>query len=174
MFIRKFIPHLRVDSVYDIDLPALRGQGVRGIITDLDNTLVGARNPEATPELVEWLEKVKAQGFRIVIVSNNNELRVSAFAAPIRLPYVSHARKPGLRSFRKALALMELSPPEAVVIGDQLLTDVFGGNRMGLKTILVTPISPADEGLFTRINRRIERVIYRKLKKRGLIAWDPS
>jgi len=172
VFIRKFVPDLRVDSVYDIDLAALRREGVRGIIADLDNTLVGARHPEATPELVEWLENVKAQGFRVVIVSNNGRHRVSAFADPIRLPYVSRARKPGQRPFRKALKLLELTPPETVVVGDQLLTDVFGGNRIGLRTILVTPISPADESVTTRINRRIERFIYRRLKKRGLISWD--
>lgn len=172
MLLKKFIPHLRVDTIFDIDLPALRREGVRGIITDLDNTLVGARHPDATPELIEWFKEAQALGFRIVIVSNNNRPRVSAFADPIRLPYVHGARKPGLRSFRRALDLLELSAPEAVVIGDQLLTDVLGGNRMGLKTILVTPIAPGDESVFTRFNRRIERFIYRRLKRRGLIAWD--
>ena len=66
----------------------------------------------------------------------------------------------------------ELTPQQAVVIGDQLLTDVFGANRMGLSAILVTPISPQDESFFTGINRRIERVIYGKLRKRGLLTWD--
>jgi len=170
--LNNFIPRLRVDSVYDIDLDALKASGVRGIITDLDNTLVGAKDPSATPKLVEWFKRVEKLGFQVVIVSNNNQLRVSKFADPIKLPYIHAARKPSRRAFRKALEMMKLSPSQAVVIGDQLLTDVFGANRMGMNTILVTPISLKDESVFTRFNRRIERVIFGKLRKRGMLTWD--
>lgn len=168
----KFLPRKRVDSIYDIDLDSLWKTGVRGIITDLDNTLVGAKQRDATPLLADWLKQLKTKGFQVVIVSNNNRLRVSEFANPIKLPYIAHAKKPLGKAFRKALELMKLAPQEAVVIGDQLLTDVFGANRMGLNTVLVTPISLKDESVFTRFNRRIERYIFSKLKKRGLLIWD--
>jgi len=170
--LKQFIPRLRVDTIYDIDLEALWKSGVKGIITDLDNTLVGAKDPGATPKLIEWLKQVSAMGFQVVIVSNNSQVRVSAFAEPIRLPYISRAKKPSTRAFRKAIQLMKLSPNQAVVIGDQLLTDVLGANRMGLNSILVTPISPKDESIFTRFNRRVERYIFGKLRKRGLLTWD--
>jgi uncharacterized protein len=169
---KKFIPHLRVDSIYDIDLDALWKSGVRGIITDLDNTLVGADAPDATPELLEWLKKVESLGFKTVVVSNNNRLRVSAFAEPIKLPYIWRAKKPSTQAFRKAIKLLQLSPMEVVVLGDQLLTDVLGANRLGVKAILVAPIAPQDEKVFTRFNRRVERYIFRVLKKRGLLIWD--
>jgi hypothetical protein len=158
---------MQVKTIYDIPLDRLIEMGIRGIITDLDNTLVGARVPAATPALIEWLAEVKRRGLKVVIVSNNAQGRVSAFAGPLSIPFIYRARKPGMRAFRKALEIMNLKPEDTVVIGDQMLTDVFGGRRMGLYTILVTPISPMDEGFFTRINRKLERIAVSKLNKQG-------
>ncbi|HTG71890.1 MAG TPA: YqeG family HAD IIIA-type phosphatase [Candidatus Udaeobacter sp.] len=164
----RLLPHMRVNTVYEINLDELHARGVRGIITDLDNTLVGAKEALATPELVQWLDYVRSRGFQVVIVSNNNETRVGKFAAPLNIPYIHAARKPAGKSFRKALSVLRLSAEHTVVIGDQMLTDVLGGNRMGLYTILVTPIAPADEGIMTRVNRRIERFALTRLRKKGL------
>ncbi|MDF2926761.1 MAG: phosphatase, family [Paenibacillaceae bacterium] len=155
--LNKLVPQLAVNSVFDIPLDVLWDKGIRGIITDLDNTLVGAKVPIATPELVFWLNQVQDRGFQVVIVSNNNKLRVSAFADPIVVPYISSAKKPMNMSFRRAMSLMKLLPAQTAVVGDQMLTDVLGGNRLGLFTIMVQPIAAADEGFFTRVNRRIER-----------------
>lgn len=163
------IPKLRVNTVFDIQLEKLYQQGYRGIITDLDNTLVGAKAPLATPELVEWFKKVKEIGFQLIIVSNNQLERVSKFATPLDIEYVHEARKPSNAPFRKAMNMMGLSPDQTVVVGDQMLTDVYGGNRLGLFTILVMPIAIGDEGWFTRlINRRIERIALTRLRKKGL------
>lgn len=167
-----FLPRMQVASVYQIDLDELAATGIRGIITDLDNTLVGARDPQATPELVDWLQAVQTRGFDVVIVSNNNRTRVTRFAEPIGLAAIPAARKPLRKAFRKALDMLGLKPEQTVVIGDQLLTDVLGANRMGMHAILVTPIAPQDESSFTRINRRIERRIFQSLRKRGLLEWN--
>lgn len=156
--LNKLLPKLHVKSIYEIDLKQLWDKGIRGIITDLDNTLVGARDPIATPELLEWLQAVRAMGFKVVIVSNNHRLRVETFAQPLSVPYFYRAKKPTNVSFRKALMQMRLAPQQTVVIGDQMLTDMLGGNLMGLYTILVQPISIEDEGFLTRINRRLEKV----------------
>lgn len=164
----RLLPNMRVRSVYDINIDELKAKGLRGIITDLDNTLVGAKEPLATPELVIWLDKVRSAGFKVVIVSNNNETRVGKFAAPLDIPFVHAARKPTQPAFRKALSLLGLEPGQTVMIGDQMMTDVLGGNRMGLFTILVAPIAPADEGVMTLVNRRIERFALARLRKRGL------
>jgi len=163
-----FLPKLRVKSVYDIPLDELYAQGIRGLITDLDNTLVGAKAPLATDELVKWLATVKQRGIDVVIVSNNNDSRVGAFAAPLGLPYIHAARKPAQRAFQRALELLKLDASQTLMVGDQLMTDVFGGNRMGLHTVLVAPISPKDEGMMTKVNRRLERIAIAKLRKRGL------
>jgi HAD superfamily phosphatase (TIGR01668 family) len=172
LLLKNFIPQLQVDTIYQINLQQLKENGIKGIITDLDNTLVGAREPNTNPQLVEWLKLVDSFGFQVVIVSNNTKLRVSTFSDAIALRYIPRAKKPFSKSFRKALQLMNLHADQTVVIGDQLLTDVLGGNRMGLYTILVTPFSLEDESFFTRFNRRIERYICRVMKKRGWITWD--
>lgn len=164
----RLLPHVRVNTIYNIDLDALQKQGIRGIITDLDNTLVGAKVPLATPELVEWLDHVRDLGFKVVIVSNNNQTRVSNFSSPLRIPFVHAARKPANKAFRRALKELGLPVEQTAVIGDQMLTDVLGGRRMGLYTILVSPIAPNDEGVMTRINRRIERIALYNLRKKGL------
>jgi uncharacterized protein len=164
----KFMPKLRVDTVYDIDLEELYAQGYRGIITDLDNTLVGAKDPLSNPKLAEWFEYVKKCGFKLIIVSNNSMRRVSAFATPLNIEFVHQARKPSNAPFRRAMNLMDLEPQQTIVIGDQLMTDVLGGNRLGLFTVLVLPIAVADEGIGTRINRRIERFVKARLNKAGL------
>ncbi|WP_054956018.1 YqeG family HAD IIIA-type phosphatase [Paenibacillus dakarensis] len=163
------IPKLRVNTVFDINLEELYEKGYRGIITDLDNTLVGAKAPLATPELVAWFKKVKEMGFQLTIVSNNHLERVSKFATPLDIQYVHEARKPSNLPFRKAMKMMNLTNEQTIVVGDQMLTDVYGGNRLGLFTVLVMPIAINDEGRFTRwFNRRVERIALTRLRKQGL------
>jgi HAD superfamily phosphatase (TIGR01668 family) len=164
--LKRLLPQLQVNTIYDIDLNDLWAKGVRGIITDLDNTLVGAKAPLATPELIEWLKVVGQIGFQVVIVSNNNKLRVSKFAEPLLLPFIYRAKKPTSAAFHKALGMMKLLPSQTVVIGDQMMTDVLGGNRMGLFTILVLPIAKGDEGFFTKVvNRSLEKVATSWMKR---------
>lgn len=165
--LKRFEPRLSVRTVYDIDLDDLWKQGYRGIITDLDNTLVGAKEPYATPELINWLDHVRGRGFRVVIVSNNNHGRVSAFADPLNIPFIHAARKPTRIPFNKALSVLKTAPENTVVIGDQVMTDVLGGNRMGLYTILVQPIAIKDEGIGTRmINRPLEKLTFLLARKK--------
>ncbi|WP_199617437.1 YqeG family HAD IIIA-type phosphatase [Paenibacillus alkalitolerans] len=165
------VPKLTVRTIFDIDLAELKRNGIRGIITDLDNTLVGAKVPYATPELGAWLETVRERGFQVVVVSNNRKTRVSAFAEPLSLPYVYRARKPLHAAFLRALEMMSLQPKETAVVGDQMMTDVLGGNRIGLYTILVEPIAVNDESWVTRnVNRNLERAFVYKLRKKG---WLP-
>ncbi|TFE31623.1 YqeG family HAD IIIA-type phosphatase [Cohnella luojiensis] len=165
---KRLLPDQIVNTVFDIDLDELKARGVRGIITDLDNTLVSAKTPLATPQLVGWLDLVKDQGFKVVILSNNNKTRVGNFAEPLGIPFIPAARKPAGAAFRRAINLMELTSEQAVVVGDQMLTDVLGGRRAGLHTILVTPIAPREEGWATQINRRIEKIALARLRKKGL------
>lgn len=164
----RLLPDQIVTTVYDIDLAQLKQFGVRGIVTDLDNTLVSARTPLATPQLIAWLDAVKDAGFLVVILSNNNLHRVTKFAEPLGIPFVYMARKPARMAFRKALDKLRLPPEQVVVVGDQLMTDMLGGKRAGLRTILVTPIAPSEEGFMTRINRIIEKIALARLRRRGL------
>ncbi|MGE6488357.1 YqeG family HAD IIIA-type phosphatase [Paenisporosarcina sp. NPDC076898] len=168
---KKFLPSEFVKSVFDISPERLLDKGIRGIITDLDNTLVEWDRPDATPKLVNWLKSMKDAGIQVTIVSNNSEMRVKSFADPLGIPFIYKARKPMGKAFRKALQLMDVKREEVVVIGDQLLTDVVGGNRIRLHTILVLPVAKSD-GFFTRFNRLVERRIFRALKRRGYVTWE--
>ena len=171
--LKLFLPDFQVNSIYEIDLDDLRARGIKGIITDLDNTLVGAKDKLATPQLVEWLKRVRAAGLGVVIVSNNRRARVSGVAEPLGIPYIYSARKPTTRAFRRALAILGLQPKETLMVGDQMLTDVFGANRMGMHTLLVQPIAAKDEGVMTRVNRRLEKLVIRRLKRLGY-QWEES
>ena len=169
--LKQFMPDQYVKSVYDISINELKENGIKGIITDLDNTLVEWDRADATDEVIAWFEEVRKYGFEIVIVSNNKEKRVKSFSEPHKITFIHSAKKPLSRAFKTAAKLMKLKREEVVVIGDQLLTDVLGGNRSGFQTILVVPVTKTD-GFFTRINRRIERRVFDTMKKRGLIEWE--
>jgi HAD superfamily phosphatase (TIGR01668 family) len=173
VFLNKLIPDHFVDSVYHLDLAELKFRGVKGIITDLDNTLIEWDRPAATPQLIEWLQSLKQHGFEVIVVSNNNHVRVAAFCKPLGIPYIHAARKPRRAPFREAVKQLNLEGKDIVVIGDQLFTDVLGGNRQGLYTILVVPVSQTD-GFFTRINRRLERMALFWMKKKGMIHWEDN
>ncbi|UOY94078.1 YqeG family HAD IIIA-type phosphatase [Ectobacillus sp. JY-23] len=169
--LKLFLPSEYVKNVYHITPAALKERGVKGIITDLDNTLIEWDRPSATPQLIQWFKEMQDAGIKVTIVSNNNEKRVRFFSDPLQIPFIYKARKPMGKAFRRALKAMELKPEEVVVVGDQLLTDVLGGNRMGLHTILVVPVAQSD-GFVTRFNRKIERRIMSNLKRQGLIQWE--
>lgn len=169
--LRAIVPDQFLPSIYAIDFQKLREQGIKSLIIDLDNTLVEATRPDATPRLIKWLDEVRKNGFQVIIVSNNNKTRVSKFATPLQVPFIHAARKPMSHAFKRALQVLGTKREETVVIGDQLLTDVFGGNRLGLHTILVVPISDI-EGFFTRLNRQIERALFYWMKKKGYLSWE--
>lgn len=169
--LRIFLPNDYVKSVYDITPEFLKERKVKGIITDLDNTLVEWDRPLATPELVNWFKQMRDAGIQIVIVSNNNEKRVHEFASPINIPFVYKAQKPLGKSYKKALSILNLKKNETVVVGDQLMTDILGGNKSGFHTILVVPVVQTDSKV-TRFNRMIERKILKVFNKKGLLRWE--
>lgn len=168
---KKFIPSEYKKTIFDITPEDLKARGIRGIITDLDNTLVEWDRPDATPKLIEWLASMKQSGIKVVIVSNNNEMRVKSFSEPLGIPFIFQARKPMGKAFRRAIKVLDLQRKQIVVIGDQMLTDIFGGNRNKLHTILVLPVAKSD-GFVTKFNRMVERRIMKKLKQQGQVTWE--
>jgi HAD superfamily phosphatase (TIGR01668 family) len=158
------LPSMYVESIYHIDLAKLRARGIDTIISDLDNTLVPWVESKVNPELKEWLEKLKAQGFKVCLVSNALERRIAHFRTELNVPGLSRANKPSRRAFRQALALLGSRPETTAMIGDQIFTDVLGGNRLGLFTILVVPLSDRDF-FTTRIVRIFERWVLRRIAK---------
>lgn len=169
--LKKFLPNEHVKSVFDIHPAALKEKGIKGIITDLDNTLVAWDEKRATPEIIQWFELMRDHDIKVTIISNNKQERVKVFSEPLETPFVFSARKPLRRAFMTVARQMELKTEEIVMIGDQLLTDVLGGNRAGLYTILVVPIVQSD-GKITKINRMFERMILNHFRKKGKISWE--
>lgn len=169
--LKNFLPNEQVRDIFEIRPEKLEERGIKGIITDLDNTLVAWDVKDATPEIIQWFQLMEEHDIKITIISNNKEERVKLFSQPLDTPFVYSARKPLGYAFRKATTQMELNKDEIVVIGDQLLTDVLGGNRSGFYTILVIPIAKTD-GAITRINRQIERRILSWMRRKGMINWE--
>ncbi|WP_018931521.1 YqeG family HAD IIIA-type phosphatase [Gracilibacillus lacisalsi] len=169
--LKNFLPNEHVQRVLDITPAKLRDMGIKGVITDLDNTLVAWNVKDATPEVIEWFKEMKENDIKVTIISNNDEERVSVFSEPLEAPYVYSARKPLVRAFNRTAKQMGLPKEEIVVIGDQLLTDVLGGNFAGYHTILVVPIVETD-GKITRFNRMIERRILNWMRRKGMITWE--
>ncbi|MCP3030387.1 YqeG family HAD IIIA-type phosphatase [Halobacillus sp. A1] len=171
--LKNFLPNEHVDSVYDINPLVLKDKGIKGVITDLDNTLVAWDKPDATEEIVEWFQLMNRHGIQVIIASNNNENRVKLFSEPLDTTFIHSARKPLSKAFKKAQKEMNVKKDELVVVGDQIMTDVLGGNLAGIHTILVVPIVETD-GFITKFNRKIERRILKWMKRKGKIEWEEN
>ncbi|MBM7569591.1 HAD superfamily phosphatase (TIGR01668 family) [Aquibacillus albus] len=168
---KKFLPNEHVKSIFEITPEKLKEKGIKGIITDLDNTLVAWDVRDATPEIIQWFKLMEDSDIKVTIISNNKEERVKIFSQPLNTPFVYSARKPLALAFNKAAKDMKLAKNEIVVIGDQLLTDVLGGNRAGFYTMLVVPIVETD-GKITQVNRYVERRILNWMRKKGMVTWE--
>jgi HAD superfamily phosphatase (TIGR01668 family) len=157
-----------VDSVFEINTEDLKSQGIKGIIFDLDNTIIPWDSSDMCPRITAWLQDILAAGFQVAIVSNNWQKRVQAIAGMFGIPFVSRAYKPAKVGFKHALKALNLPPREVAVVGDQMFTDILGGNRLGFYTIWVKPIN-AREFIGTRITRQVEKLAVHMLKSKGLL-----
>lgn len=157
-----FRPRSRATSVHAIDYRALRARGVRGLIFDLDNTLARWRAGPPGEEVRALLRRLQQEGFRVAVLSNgrlSQRPEVIQFFQNLGIPVIYPARKPLPGGIRRALQTLGLPPREAALVGDQLFTDVLGGNLAGLFTILVEPLDPGRESPFTKLNRLLERLV---------------
>ena len=165
--LKQFYPDEWVESVYAMSWETIAGQGIKGVIFDIDNTLVPHGEP-ADRRAMDFIEHLKKLGFRIYLLSNNKEPRVRAFAEQVDLPYISKAGKPGQAGYLRAMKAMGTGRSTTVFAGDQLFTDVYGARRTGIYSILVKPLNPREE-IQIVLKRYLERIVlyfYRKQKKR--------
>jgi len=165
-------PSEYVQSVSGIDIQGLLGRGICAVLADLDNTLVPWQGREISPETAEWIAEARRQGLKICIVSNTRSGgRLRSLAETFGVPFVRKGLKPRGAGFREALKLLGEAPSAAAVIGDQIFTDILGGNRLGAYTILVRPLH-RREFFGTKMSRLFERVILRLLERRGMFRRD--
>lgn len=152
-----FYPDVYLDSAYGIDYEALYQEGFRGVIFDIDNTLVPHGAP-ADQRSIALFERLGRIGFESVLLSNNKEPRVKTFNDRVHSRYLYKAGKPAKKGYLRAMELMGTEPATTLFVGDQLFTDVWGAKRAGILTYLVKPIHPKEE-IQIVIKRRLEWIV---------------
>jgi len=165
--IKKFFPEKYIESVFEIDIEKLKSESIEALIFDIDNTLVPYFVPNANERIKMLFSKIKDKGIKVGVLSNNKEHRVSLFCRDLNIEYVHKAGKPGIKGLGRLFKKLGVkNQKNTVIVGDQVFTDVLCGNRMGIHTILVKPVSKKD-AFGTWIKRGIESlVINLYLKKR--------
>ena len=163
MLTERFYPDEWVDSAYVIPYEALYAQGYRGLIYDIDNTLVPHGAP-ADARAEALFRRLKRIGFDCCLLSNNKQPRVDMFNKNIGVHTICDAHKPSKEGYRRAMAVMGTDVKTTIFIGDQLFTDVWGAKRCGIRNILVKPIHPKEE-IQIVLKRRLERIVLHFYKK---------
>ena len=162
----RFYPDDWVDSAYQIDYEKIYDRGYRGLIFDIDNTLVPHGAP-ADERAIALFARLKNLGFPCCLLSNNQMERVSSFNEPIQVFFIENAHKPSAKNYRRAMEMMGTDERTTLFIGDQLFTDVYGAKRAGIRTVLVRPIHPKEEIqiVFKRYLERIVLFFYKRKRK---------
>lgn len=142
--LERFYPQRYEVSTYVIPFDHYQARGFKGVIFDVDNTLVFHDAP-ADRQALEFFRRLKDMGMKTCLLSNNKEPRVKDFAKQVDSPYIFKAGKPGIRGYERAMELMGTSREDTLFVGDQLFTDVYGANRAGIYSILVKPMNPKEE-----------------------------
>ena len=165
--LERFYPGSCEASTYQIDFEKLYRDGYRGLIFDIDNTLVPHGAP-ANDRAVALFERLKGIGFSCCLLSNNQLARVKSFNDRVNVFFIDNAHKPSTKNYRRAMEMMHTDEKTTIFIGDQLFTDVYGANRAGIRTILVSPIHPKEE-IQIVLKRYLEKIVLyfyrRKLRK---------
>ncbi|NBH71091.1 YqeG family HAD IIIA-type phosphatase [Clostridiaceae bacterium] len=153
----RFYPREWVDSTYGIDWESWQEKGIRGVIFDIDNTLVPHGAP-ADGRAKALFARLHGLGVKTCLLSNNKKPRVASFASEVGSPYIYKAGKPAVRNYKRAMEQMGTDKGSTLFVGDQLFTDVYGANRAGIYGILVKPINPKEE-IQIVLKRYLEAVV---------------
>ena len=165
---KNFMPQMYAKSIYTVNYELLNKKGITCLLFDLDNTLVEPHAKHVDEKLKKWIENLK-KDFLIIIFSNSMKNRVQTFREELQVEMNHTSLKPHAYSFRKVLKKYHLKEKEVAIIGDQLFTDVIGGNNVGIMTILVDPITTNDFWI-TKYNRYREEKKFKQLQEQGLLV----
>lgn len=154
-----FFPTQLKKNITEITAEELRTLGIQGVLLDIDNTLTEHNSPLVSPEVLQWLQDRKNDGFGLILVSNNRAERVVPFAASLGLPFTAKAKKPLPAGFRRAAEQLGLRASACAVIGDQIFTDIVGANLSGMPSVLLQPLAPERNEPFIAFKRRLERPV---------------
>jgi len=146
-----------VESTYKIDFEKLYNQGYRGVIFDIDNTLVPHGAP-ADERAISLFKELKALGFNCMLLSNNKEPRVKMFNDAVEVSYIHKAGKPKPSAYKNAMLKLGTTKDNTIFVGDQIFTDICGANLAGIRTVLVKPIHPKEE-IQIVLKRYLEKIV---------------
>jgi len=164
-FVQKCIPDAYHASIFDIPYDDLKKQGVKALFFDLDNTVIGYHQDELGQKEMQFIQKL-AKKFKILILSNSSQKRVSHALRMTSFDYIWHAYKPTSIGFKKGLKIVGLRKGDVVMIGDQLMTDIYGAKRFGIKAFLVGSVKRSSDRKLTQMNRKIEAWVLKKIEKK--------
>lgn len=168
---KKFIPTYHAQNIYEVTVDFFDKIGIKNVLIDLDNTLASYRQHEADEKAIDYIQKLHDFGYNVVIVSNNRGPRVASFAKTAHVEFKAKMYKPLKVNFKALLKSKAFDRNETILIGDQLLTDVFVANRVGIRSMLVEKLVEEDQWT-TRVNRFFERPLRKRLRrKKQLIDW---
>ena len=160
---KRFYPDMRLNSVYEVDFDRLYKKGIRGLIFDIDNTLV-PHGADADERIEKLFGELKKMGFKTFLLSNNKLERVKRFNANIRSLYIYKAGKPNAVNYITAMRMMGTGKENTVFIGDQLFTDIWGAKKAGISTILLNPIDKKEE-IQIVLKRYLEKIVVNTYEK---------
>ncbi|MCK5761264.1 MAG: YqeG family HAD IIIA-type phosphatase [Candidatus Izimaplasma sp.] len=165
---KRFIPNESHNSFFDIDFKELYNKGLRLVLTDLDNTLISYEETKPTKKIIDKFKELENIGFEVIVISNNVPSRMKVFLEGTDYKGVANARKPLLTGLRRALRLASkrYSHEETVIIGDQLMTDIYCANRFHSYSILVNPLEKKTEKWYTKMNRKTEIKMMKKIERK--------
>lgn len=161
----KLYPNIYLSNVQEITINFLIKNKIKALILDVDNTLIDY-NKNLSEDIIQWSNNLQGQGIKIYILSNTNkEEKVKTVAKKLQIPYEMFAKKPFKKGFIKIQQILKIKPENIAVVGDQIFTDIIGGNRCNMFTILVDPVDKKDYW-YTAWKRPIENKIKKKIVKR--------
>ena len=158
-----FKPNVKLDKITDITISVLQKYNINSLILDVDNTLSTHHGQVLTDGLEDWLNLMRQNDIKMTVLSNSKSKRLEPFAKKIGLDYISLGLKPLPFGFWRALKRLGSERKNTAIVGDQIFTDIVGGNCVGLKTVLLTPIQ-LETSLRFRIKRKIESYVIKLLK----------
>ena len=162
-----FVPEYYFNTFDEVDADFLVSIGVKGIVLDIDNTLEPYEHPKAGERVIRWIDSLYLQGIKTAIVSNNNEKRVNLFNEDFNMPAYARGGKPFKRNVENAIKDMGITKSEAILMGDQIFTDVWAAHNAGIPAILVPPINDKKDAL-TKFKRLLEKPILRTFKRKAV------
>lgn len=163
-----FKPDYYISNYQNLDIDRLKRRGIKLLLCDIDNTLVAWNDPDSNAKVQQFLDRVKAAGIRVALVSNNTAKRAGHFAKDLGVEKIfTLSLKPLPRNIKKAMKFYKVRPEETALLGDQLMTDMLGAHLAGVYSILTHPIAETDK-LDTQINRFFENRILDYYEKKGI------